>query len=308
MADIPVIYPDYFPEFKCIKGECRHNCCIGWEIDIDHKSLDFYNGIDGVFGTRLKKSISNDEMPHFILSNEERCPFLNKDNLCDIIIELGEQHICDICTEHPRFNNQLPDRIEKGLGLTCEAAARIILSKKTPVKLIGSFESKDTIINLRDSVLTVLQDRDKSISQRTDEMLALCNTSMPDRTLDFWIDILLELERLDEGWTEILYELKSSNHGTDVFDAYMSNRQTEYEQLLIYFIYRHFANAFDLEDAAARACFAVLAYMVLHEIGAMYYSKTKTFSLEDQIELARMFSSEIEYSQENIDILLDEMI
>mgnify|MGYP006874698003 CR=1 FL=1 len=32
------VYPDYYKEFKCIAGECRHSCCIGWEIDIDEET------------------------------------------------------------------------------------------------------------------------------------------------------------------------------------------------------------------------------------------------------------------------------
>lgn len=308
MADIPIIYPDYFPEFKCIKGECKHNCCIGWEIDIDPDSLDFYANLDGKLGERLKNSISNDDTPHFILSQNERCPFLNDNNLCDIIIELGEEHICDICTEHPRFNNDLPDRIEKGLGLTCEAAGKIILSKKEPVKLIGSFESNDEIIILRDRVITLLQDRSKTISQRIIDMLDLCGTSMPERSLEYLIDTLLSLERLDDAWTDILNKLKCSDPDFDSFDSYMVSRQTEYEQLLVYLIYRHFANSFDLEDASARASFAAFGYDIIHRIGAMMYEKNGSFTFEDQVELARLFSSEIEYSQDNLDILFDEMI
>jgi len=89
------------------------------------------------------------------------------------------------------------------------------------------------------------------------------------------------------------------------FDAYMEDRQTEYEQLLVYFIYRHMANAPDEAEAAARACFACLAYTVIHALGAMQYGKTGAFSFADQTELCRLYSSEIEYSQDNTDALLD---
>ena len=40
------IYPDYYEHFACIGGECRHNCCIGWEIDIDEKTINIV-GCDG---------------------------------------------------------------------------------------------------------------------------------------------------------------------------------------------------------------------------------------------------------------------
>ena len=31
--------PDYYETFRCIAGECKDSCCIGWEIDIDEDNL-----------------------------------------------------------------------------------------------------------------------------------------------------------------------------------------------------------------------------------------------------------------------------
>lgn len=304
------IFPDYYNEFKCINSKCRHNCCIGWEIDIDSDTLDYYDTVQGKIGRRLNKNIDRGSIPHFILDEKERCPFLNDLNLCDIIIELGEEHICDICTDHPRFRNELPGRIETGLGLCCEEAARLILGKKESVKFDGINNSDDDIIILRNKIISVLQNRAKAIPDRIADMLLLCDTSLPDKSLDEWIDILLSLERLDPKWTQTLLTLKEKRYIADfeMFDSFMIERQPEYEQLLVYFIYRHFANAYDMTDAAARACFAAFGYFVMRAIGAVMYSENRRFVFEDQIEISRMFSSEIEYSQENLDYLLDKMI
>lgn len=43
-------YPDYYPLFHCIADRCRHNCCIGWEIDVDGDSLAAYDQIGGEDG------------------------------------------------------------------------------------------------------------------------------------------------------------------------------------------------------------------------------------------------------------------
>jgi len=90
-SDNMTVYPDYYKNFECIKGDCRHNCCIGWEIDIDSDTAEFYKGVGGEMGTRLKECVDWKETC-FILGEGERCPFLNEKNLCDIIIELGEEH------------------------------------------------------------------------------------------------------------------------------------------------------------------------------------------------------------------------
>ena len=130
-----VIFPDYYKHFSCTANTCRHNCCIGWEIDIDADTLALYDSIPGSFGQRLHENISRKDTPHFILGQQERCPFLNQKNLCDIILTLGEDHLCGICSDHPRFRNELPGRVETGLGLCCEEAARLILEHQEPVRL-----------------------------------------------------------------------------------------------------------------------------------------------------------------------------
>ena len=44
------VYPSYYKDFTCIAGDCRHSCCIGWEIDIDDETLEKYRSIGGAFG------------------------------------------------------------------------------------------------------------------------------------------------------------------------------------------------------------------------------------------------------------------
>ncbi|MBQ9980792.1 MAG: flagellin lysine-N-methylase [Oscillospiraceae bacterium] len=299
------VFPDYYKNFKCIAGRCRHNCCIGWEIDIDDKTAAFYAEVDGHFGDRLRRNISRDGQPHFILGKNDRCPFLNGENLCDIILTLGEEHICGICSDHPRFKNELPGRVEFGLGLCCEEAARLILGKKTPVKLeYSGYPPHDSIISMRDAVLMILQERSKSIEARIYSMLILCRARLPFREMSRWSQELLKLERLDEKWTEIL-NLLSGDYDIAGFDRHMAGRQSEYEQLLVYFVYRHMANAWDDDSIARRAAFAALGYEVLHAAGAALWTKNGSFTFEDQAELARMFSSEIEYSDENLDIIFE---
>ena len=45
------------------------------------------------------------------------CPFFNSNKLCDIYIDIGEEHMCDICKNHPRFYEWFGDLKEGGMGL-----------------------------------------------------------------------------------------------------------------------------------------------------------------------------------------------
>ena len=116
------IKPDFYDSFKCIADKCTDSCCIGWEIDVDEFALEKYNNINNDFGKKIRSQIikSEDGSNCFALAENERCPFLNQRNLCDIIINCGEDHLCDICREHPRFYEWFVGVTECGLGLCCE--------------------------------------------------------------------------------------------------------------------------------------------------------------------------------------------
>ena len=286
------IRPDYYDDFKCIAGECKHNCCIGWEIDIDDATLKKYKNIGGELQKKLQSCIALKPTAHFILGENERCPFLNNDNLCELITKGGEDMLCGICREHPRFYNEVCGVTEKGIGLSCEAAAELILRKVSPFRLICDAPiPNEDFFNLRNEIFAILQDREKSINERIAGVLAFADAALPLKEIN-WIDVYKKLERLDTVWEEYL-------NSTDCisFDI-PENLALPCEQLLCYFIYRHLSAALEDFLFSERIQFAVLSCLVIISL-----NKTKT--LEEMLEVSRLYSSEIEYSDENIDILLD---
>lgn len=305
-------WPDYYPEFKCIAAACRHTCCAGWEIDIDEESLARFRKTEGAMGERLRAAISPGEEPYFILAEGERCPFLNGENLCDLILYGGEEFLCQICTDHPRFRSFLPSRTEIGLGLCCEAAGVLILGRKEPMRLLSEGkpepenEEETYLLALREQVFSLARDRRLPIGERMERILALCGSDADTDPLR-WLDFYRGLERLEDGWGDVLEEL--ARYGPDAaeeaFAAYTQGRETEYEQLLLYFLYRHFLVAYEDGDVAGKAAFAVLSVRFLMLWGAVCYGRHGRFSFDDQVECARRYSGEIEYSQENLDAFFD---
>lgn len=302
-----MVYPDYYPEFACIAGACKHSCCIGWEIDVDEASLVRFSQVGGELGRRLREKISLEDPPHFVLGKGERCPFLNDRGLCDLILELGEGALCQICTKHPRFYNWFSSHTEVGLGLCCEEAGRLILSHAEPVRLVGEMPGEpDGMFLLREELFAIVQNRELPVSRRAEELLAHVGAALPERSMAEWSEFLLGLERLDGEWTHRLGRLKQPVD-LDGFDTYMAARQTEYEQFLVYLLYRHLSQAADPFELAARTGFVVWGYELLRQLGAAVWTDTGEFSFADQVELVRLFSSELEYSDENLDLILDEL-
>ena len=296
------VYPDYYPAFRCIAGACKHSCCIGWEIDIDAQSLERYNALPGALGERLRCNISPGDPPHFVLGEGERCPFLNQSNLCDLILAGGEGLLCQICDDHPRFRNFLPGYTEIGLGLCCEGAAQLILSQTEPVKLLceGQWEEKDSeveaLLALRQQAFAIVQDRTLSIDKRMDKLLLLCQACEPGHPAD-WADVFLELERLDETWTTLLQTLEQQGKTAPIPEGL----DTQWEQLLVYFLYRHFLTAWEDGDVGSKAGFAVLSVRLLRCLKGLYPQT-------ELAELARMYSAEVEYSTENLEVLFEELM
>ena len=256
--------PNYYDKFRCIADKCKHNCCIGWEIDIDDETMQYYNSLESTLGDRIRCSVEGEE-PHFVLCEGDRCPFLNEHNLCDIISELGEDGLCDICHLHPRFRNFYSNFCETGLGLCCEEAARLILSEKEKfyVKMPEEIELSDEeteFFQIRKEILFVLQDRSKSVLERfsiLSQMFELeCDYSLCDLC-----DVYLDLERLDDSWTNELLGLKEFSFDKSIFtDDYFA---VYLENIAVYFVFRHLANAMEFGDYANYVKFALVStYMI----------------------------------------------
>lgn len=136
--------PAYYDAFKCIGSACQDTCCAGWEIEIDEWTAERYHDVTGIMGERLKENITEtEEEVYFNLCEDKRCPFLNQDNLCDLMIHMGEEYLCDICREHPRHYEWFGDYTEIGLGLCCEEAGRLLFASEAPIRYIETETAAD---------------------------------------------------------------------------------------------------------------------------------------------------------------------
>lgn len=181
-------YPGYYEKFQCIADRCEDTCCAGWEIDIDDASYEYYMSIEGEFGERLRQSIKeyeiNDEDVYeqhgFVLKEGRRCPFLDENNLCDLYRELGEEALCDVCTDTPRNYLEYGGARELSLSTSCAEAGRLLYEGKNPLEFVEKEiddkldfeESEEELIlaeqirKARDNSIKVLQNRKLPLQQR----------------------------------------------------------------------------------------------------------------------------------------------
>lgn len=125
---------DDLNSFKCIGSKCKYTCCKGWEISIDSETMDFYHNVSGKFGNKLRNSVIEKDNIYFFDKKDGRCPFLNEESLCDIYINLGEEHMCTTCKVYPRKNWVYGDITFVGKYISCPEIARILFEAQSPLE------------------------------------------------------------------------------------------------------------------------------------------------------------------------------
>ena len=303
-----MVYPEYYPQFHCIADACKHTCCQGWEIDVDNETAAAILAVSAQMGDKWSHALAlSDGIYHFSLDACERCPFLTERNLCELILSNRADLLPEICNEHPRFYNRINGRCEVGLGLCCEEAARLILGWCEPVRLIDDgLDGTLPEVVARDAMIAQLQDRSRTLDQR----LSLVATGETGDAWQFdpvaWCERLLELEIMDETWKTLLERFSRLSEALPIhaFCNFMRDRAHEYEQLAVYLVYRYALNDGYQADLATCGRLAAWGVMLVGALGAMLWQETGDFSFADQVELVRLFSAEIEYSEENMDEIL----
>lgn len=359
--------PDYYASFQCLADKCKDSCCIGWEIDIDEDTLEYYESVTGTFGTRLKENIVDDgEDTSFLLKNG-RCAFLNEKNLCDICIELGETSLCEICLEYPRFTLEYGMTREKCLGLSCEEAGRLIFEREQPVTFEESYmeeqyewqeeqegyegsedEDDDSwsvyLEPARDYAIQILQDRSMTIEDRVKRCLYFAENiqeAMNERRFETFEEIIASeaeaevkddkadtelkfslfkqrmqlyktLELLDEEWEQVWNRMNDLFQSPQIYKKlhgelckHYKNRERDYENLLVYFLFRYGMKAVYDYNFLEKVKFTVISFLVIRDMDAERYARDKRFTLEERIDTARIYSKEVEHSEDNLEILAE---
>lgn len=173
-------YPSYYKEFRCIAGRCPDTCCAGWEVDLDEEAWYRYLVVKGSFGEKLRRVMKEDgDYRYFQLTPQNRCPFLTRDNLCELYQKLGEESLCVTCREHPRYYQDVGDYEQADLSLGCPEAARLFLAdhgrirycreESKPLEAASFLDQNGQLRGVlaeRDRVLEVLQDGTGSLAER----------------------------------------------------------------------------------------------------------------------------------------------
>ena len=334
--------PDYYKKFKCLASDCPATCCAGWQIMIDDKSLKKYASCPGIFGNRLVNSINWEEGR--FKQYHSRCAFLNEQNLCDIHLEKGPDFLCRTCRRYPKHVEVYENEREISLSLSCPMVARLLLDKTDQAQFLttekvrkndGDHLQKNdddfdeflysALQDCRCVLIAMAQNRNEVLNLRMAKILSLAHdvqNRIDSRQL-FDTENVLERYQREGADTALAHKLiwfslvneefcgENDGQGPAVyldrktrFLAEARAWETEYEQILVYFLFVYFCGAVYDGDALRKAKMAVMSVRILRELAfAQWILAGEKLTAEDRAELAWRYARELEHSDPNLNAM-----
>ena len=222
---------------------------------------------------------------------------MNQKNLCDIYIELGEDALCEICTQHPRFHNEYGNIRQTGLGMACEEATRLMFETKefglcqiqgTNTESTDDFD--ESVLEIQLWILDLLKKKENPVEQRIEQIFdvvqgiqdhlnqtgEILNTwkndpikknhilsQMREETyIKNWISIYQELDFMEPKIQKMFCKMEPmpcmiKEQGID--ESYM-------EHLMSYFIYRYFMKSCEDNNLIDKVKFAILSCLIIEQM------------------------------------------
>lgn len=320
--------PDYYGDFHCLAGSCPDTCCGQWEIVVDEAAEARYRAVPGALGQRIRAALVTVDGETCMALDHGRCPLLTAEGLCPIVTELGEDFLSETCHTHPRFTEIYGGLRETMLSISCPEAARLLLTRTAPLTFVTTRDDAppepndldgdlfQLVDHSRAAALSLLQDRSRPLAdrlalvldlgRRLEPLIDAARWSAAHRLLDRYglrdyrdrrlaylrrkrrggsmapvRDLLLSLEHLSPAAPDCFAALERPD---------LCANEIPLEQLAVYFLFRWWRKASCsgyLYRQAGALVTAVLAVAGLSNVCGCL------------IEAARLFSKEVEHSEEN---------
>ena len=294
------LYPTFYHTFQCKADQCHHTCCQKWTIDVDEETAKLYQTLPTPLGEDLRKFMTVDDEGYYFMFSDKQptCPLLREDGLCRVVLELGEDSLCDTCHMHPRFYKYIEDLELCGVGLSCEESVEKLLATEGD-QLLFTIEDDDDEFTAED----------RPVLENIFDLLALgINPAICQFTLNHSIHycqesvtIYKKTEPIDEEWTKQLAHLEtmlSSTTASTTMDLLKADTidVSALNKVYQYILYRQIDMLAEYSlESLVRYAFDATVFIALltHQFG----------NLPEQI---RRWSEQIEYDEDNVSFLFNE--
>ena len=322
--------PDYFHDFHCLAGACPDTCCGQWEIVVDETAKQRYLSVGGPLGEKIKNALIVIDGEDCMALVNGRCPLLTEDGLCPIVTQLGEDFLSTTCHTHPRFTEIYGGLQETMLSISCPEAARLLLERDAPLRFVTEIDTVlpepddldadefDMLLSARQTAFILVQNRQRPLADRLALLLcfarrlqdnldnipiceALCRLYETRHYQDRQLrrirrkrgggsmtrtrQLLGMMEHLSHKFPIALQELECTN---------LAPYEIPLEQLTVYFLFRWWLKAACNDRLWQQAAACVISVLTVAGLAKPVGNLT---------EAARLYSKEIEHSEENMALL-----
>ena len=300
MSTMISLYPTFYHTFQCKANQCHHTCCQKWTIDVDEETAKLYQTLPTPLGEDLRKFMTVDDEGYYFMFSDKQptCPLLREDGLCRVVLELGEDSLCDTCHMHPRFYKYIEDLELCGVGLSCEESVEKLLATEGD-QLLFTIEDDDGEFTAKD----------RPVLENIFDLLALgisptiCQFT-PNHSIRYCqklISVYKETEPIDEEWTKQLAHLEdmlSSTTAMNTTDLLTLDAQetATLNKVYQYILYRQI-------DMLAEYS---LESLVRYAFDATVFIALLTHQFRNLPEQIRRWSEQIEYDEDNVAFLFNE--
>lgn len=330
-------YPSYYEKFRCIGGQCKDTCCAGWEVDVDEDSSAYYRSLKGPFGEKLRTHLCEEEGAcYFPLTKEGNCPFLQKDHLCEMFITLGEESLCQTCTEYPRYFMDIGNYEQIDLSLSCMELSRIFFTECERIEYIRSEndlpgeeiseEEQETLVEvlaLRNRSIELLETNEGSFLERMKKVRALVSEAQGfapteadaergylQEDFPALIERMQHFDSLRSEWDTLVEAYAHAVQDPQLMNALSAFLHQEgdrldawFTKLAVYFIYRYFIDTCLDGDIEIELCLVHRSLMMLLFMFYVRWTEQGKLEVDDIIDLAHLFSKEVEHDEGNVRLL-----
>lgn len=212
-----------YDKFKCIADKCEFTCCKGWEINIDNSTYNKWKNEN--LDYLLEKVEAKDKKEVYFINkeNHDDCPFLDKQGLCDIVKNHGEEYLSLTCHTFPRIENVFDDRRELSLSCSCKEVVEIIsnLNKKINLSLENYIGINDDLseLRIREALIYIMQQENISLEYKLIICFEMLLSILENESFNKKEDLLEEIEKYrDRNYIQNII-LTYKNIELDIYDS-----------------------------------------------------------------------------------------
>lgn len=212
-----------YDKFKCIADKCEFTCCKGWEINIDNSAYNKWKNEN--LDYLLEKVEAKDKKEVYFINkeNHDDCPFLDKQGLCNIVKNHGEEYLSLTCHTFPRIENVFDDRRELSLSCSCKEVVEIIsnLNKKINLSLENYIRINDDLseLRIREALIYIMQQENISLEYKLIICFEMLLSILENESFNKKENLLEEIEKYrDRNYIQNII-LTYKNIELDIYDS-----------------------------------------------------------------------------------------